>query len=104
LLEIGDDHARPQPDCLVAADNLDVRRRPLVGFDGAREFLLDPRAQDLDCNRAPFGGDSAMDLGDGRGADGIGMFLCVDLLYGPAEAGLVRRADGGEGMWGHVVL
>ena len=49
--------------------DLDMRRRPFIGLDGAGEFVLDARAEHLDRDVAALGGDGVMDLGDGGGAD-----------------------------------
>src|SRR3546814_9412630 len=54
-LEGLDDEARAQPGDLAAL-RLDLRGGPFVGFDVAREFLLDARAQHLDRDLAAVGG------------------------------------------------
>ena len=75
-LEIGDDHARAQTAGL-AAQSFKVGSGPFIGINVARHLFTHTGAQDLDCNLAAFGGDSAVDLRDGCSANGFGIELRV---------------------------
>ena len=103
LAEAGDDEAGAQAREL-AAHRIELGGGPFVGIDRAGEILLDPRAQHLDRDRAPLGGDRAMDLRDRGGADRLGIEHRICGLERLAEAALHRGADQREGEGGHRIL
>src|SRR3546814_12890594 len=70
--EVRDHLPRTQP-CRLAAQRLEVGGGPFIGFNVARELLVDTGAADLDGDRAAVGGHRAVDLGDRGGADRYGI-------------------------------
>src|SRR3546814_7160480 len=63
--EIGDDLARAEARGF-AAQRLEMRGRPFIGFDVARELLVDAGAAHLDRDRAAVGRHRAVDLREDR--------------------------------------
>jgi len=68
LLELRNNEPRPKPRRL-AAEILDMCRRPFIGFDRPGELFLDPRSKNLDGDIAAIGCDRAVDLCDRSGPD-----------------------------------
>jgi len=91
-LHVGDDEAGAQAGDL-AADLLDMGGRPFIGLDVAVELVDHAGADHLDRDVAPVGGERAMHLRDGSGADRRFVEPAVERLQRPAEALLDLRPD-----------
>ena len=101
--EIGDDQLRAQALGL-AAEGLEMGRRPFVGLDILGEFLDDAGAQHLDRNILALERGRAMDLGDRGGADRIRVDMAVQFVQRLAEAELDFFANLAEGHRWQAVL
>ena len=94
--EIGDHLPRPQPRGF-AAQCLEMRGRPFIGFDVARELLVDAGAANLDRDLPAVGGHRAVNLRDRGRADGFGIEFAVQAFERRLERRLDLGTDAGEG-------
>ena len=100
---MGDDESRPETLGLAAVA-LHLGGRPFIGLDRLGELLLDPGAEHLDRDLAPFGRHRAMDLGDGCGADRNLVELEEQAFERGAKRLFDRLLDRLKRSWRQVVL
>ena len=103
-LEIGDGQRRAQAAHFARPHRFQMRRRPFVGLDVAREAFADAGAKNLDRDGSPVGGDAAMDLRDRSRTDRIGFDRLEQRVERLAVSGLHRRLDLREGHGRQAVL